>query len=1000
MRVFRRIIVFVLLLSLATSCSTSKKTISKNSFSLAKAGIYEDDEIYIPHLKSERKNYFPDTDFENRWVDSIYNSMSLDEKIGQLFMVAAYSNKDTIHTNSIEKLIKNNKIGGLIFFQGGPYRQAKLTNKYQSLSKIPLFIGIDAEWGLSMRLDSTYRYPWNMTLGAIRDLKLIEKVGVNMAQESKRMGVQFNFAPVLDINTNPKNPIIGFRSFGENKVNVTEHAIALMNGVQSQGVFSTGKHFPGHGDTATDSHSTLPLVSASREHLDKVELYPYKRMFDEGLVSVMVAHLNVPSLESKENSPSSLSYNVVTNLLKTELGFDGLIFTDALNMKGASSFKKPGDIDLEAFLAGNDILLFAENVPLASEKICMAYQEGQISEERLSQSVKKILKYKFKSGLNKYKPIDLRGLSSELNEKSKDDLQYKLYENAITLLKNDDEILPIKELNQKIAYIKLGDDTNETFLSTLQKFADVTEVKISNIDTLKTALSEFDKVIIGFHKSDKAWKKHDFTDTEIKLINEISSVKDVILDVFTKPYSLMQIDDFSKIKGLIVSYQNSIISQEVSAQIIFGTVDAKGQLPVSINESFKPGDGLSTTKLNRLGFSTPENVGMSSKKLAEIDNIAQTAIDRKLAPGMQILVARDGKVVYQKSFGYQTYDKTVKVQNSDLYDVASLTKMVATLPNVMQLYDKKKVTLETKLGDMLHSFRNSNKSEISFKELLSHYGRLQAWQPFYKATLDSVNQPSTKYYRKTFTEGFTKQVTENLFLRDDYHDTIIKKIIDSPLIEKKEYKYSDFTFIILKEYLEKATGRKLDELTYNNFYKTMGMNNTMFNPLQKTDINRIAPTEVDTYFRYALLQGYVHDMEAAMEGGIAGHAGIFSNAMDVAKMMQMYLQNGNYGGKQYFSPETFETFNTCWYCAEGNRRGLGFDKSQLGKEGPTCGCVSPKSFGHTGFTGTMAWADPESGIVYVFLSNRTYPDSNLPNKLSKENIREDIQKIIQEAIIK
>jgi beta-glucosidase-like glycosyl hydrolase/CubicO group peptidase (beta-lactamase class C family) len=991
-----RIGLLIILLFLVTNCSSSKN----NKTVVEKAGFATEEEIYIPHIKSERKNFFPETYAENKWVDSVYNQMTFNEKVGQLFMVACYSNKDTIHTNAIEKLVRNYNIGGLIFFQGGPKRQARLTNKYQALSKVPLFIGIDAEWGLSMRLDSTFRYPFNMTLGAIKDLKLVEQVGVSMAKESKRLGVHFNFSPVLDINTNPKNPIIGYRSFGENKVNVTEHAIALMNGVQSQGVFSTGKHFPGHGDTSTDSHSTLPVVNATLDHIEKVELYPYKRMFDEGLVSVMVAHLNIPSLEPREGYPTSISYSVVNNLLKEQLGFDGLIFTDALNMKGVSNFKKPGDIDLEAFLAGNDILLFAENVPLAVEKIGVAYQEGLISENRLAESIKKILHYKFKAGLNNYKPVEGINIHNDLNPKSNLDLQYQLYENAITVVKNQDAILPIKNLNQKIAYVKMGDDTNSSFVSTLNKYTEVTEVFDANSDSLMTKLNDYETVIIGYHKSDKSWwKSPELSETELQIINRIATQKKVILDCFAKPYSLSNIANFEPIEAVVASYQNGTVVQEVSAELLFGAIDAKGKLPVSINETFKAGDGIATEKLNRLGFTTPENVGMSSEKLNQIEKLAQKAIDGKMAPGMQILVARKGKVIYQKSFGSHTYDTATKVKNTDLYDVASLTKIVATLPNVMQVYDKKKVNLETTLGEMLPIFKASNKEQITFKELLSHYGRMQAWIPFYKATVDSSKMPMEKYYRKVATQGFTKRVSDSLFLRDDYHDTIMKKIINSPLMDKKEYRYSDFTFIILKQYLEKITGKPLDELAYNNFYKTIGMNNTLYNPLQKLDKKVIVPTEIDTYFRHDTIQGYVHDMEAAMENGVGGHAGIFSNAMDVAKMMQLFLQKGNYGNQQYFSEATFTDFNTCWYCTEGNRRGLGFDKPQLGSAGPTCGCVSMSSFGHTGFTGTIAWADPATDIVYVFLSNRTYPDSNLPNKLSKENIREDIQKVIQEAIL-
>lgn len=1005
-RFFLRIALFSALPFLVTNCSSTK--VSKplpvavtNEVALNKTNeIPAGEAVYIQRSKSDRKNFFPDTDAETRWVDSIYNKMTFDEKVGQLFMVAAYSNKDAAHFAELDKLVTENKVGGLIFFQGGPMRQARLTNRFQSLAKVPLFIGIDAEWGLSMRIDSTFRYPFNMTLGAIKDLKLVEQVGTSMAKESKRMGIHFNFAPVLDINTNPKNPIIGYRSFGENKINVTEHALALMNGVQNQGIFSTGKHFPGHGDTSTDSHSTLPVVNASLEHLEKIELYPYKRMFDEGLVSVMVAHLNVPSLEPREGYPTSVSPKVVTDLLRNELGFDGLVFTDALNMKGAANFRKPGDIDLEAFLAGNDILLFAENVPLAEEKICMAYQDSIITDVRLAQSVKKILRYKFKAGLNKYKPIEGINLYNDLNPKSNETLQYQLYENAVTVVKNDGNLLPIRNLNQKIAYVKLGDDTNSSFVNTLKKYTEVTEVSDTNIDTLMTKLTDYETVIIGYHKSDKSWwKSPELTVPELQLIDSISKKKKVIIDCFAKPYSLSRILNFDELEGVIVSYQNGDIAQEVSAEIIFGAVDAKGLLPVSINATYKAGDGISTPKINRLGFATPESVGMSSEKLKEIETYAQKAIDGKMTPGIQVLVARKGKVIYQKSFGKQTYEGNVKVKNSDLYDVASLTKMVATLPNVMQVYDQKKVTLETTLGDMMPIFKGSNKQQMTFKELLSHYGRMQAWIPFYKATLDSAKIPLDKYYKKVYTQGFTKRVSDSLFLRDDYHDTIMKQIIKSPLIDKKEYRYSDFTFIILKQYLEKTLGRPLDDLAVNNFYKTIGMNNTLYNPLTHFDKSVIAPTEIDTYFRHEVIQGYVHDMEAAMEGGVGGHAGIFSNAMDIAKMMQMYLQKGNYGGIQYFSEDTFNTFNTSWFYAEGNRRGLGFDKPQISGAGPTCGCVSMSSFGHTGFTGTMAWADPATDIVYVFLSNRTYPDSNLPNTLSKENIREDIQRVIQGAII-
>ena len=995
---FIKISLYAAFIFLITNCAVSKKT--NTITALKKASFSEEIDIYVPKSKSERKTFFKNSESETNWVDSIYNKMSSREKIGQLYMISAYSNKDSVHENEVKALIEEYKVGGILFFQGGPMRQAKLTNAYQSKSDVPLFIAIDAEWGLSMRLDSTYRYPWNMTLGAIEDLSLIEKVGKNMGNENKRMGIHFNFAPVLDINTNPKNPIIGNRSFGEDKTNVSDKAIAYMKGVQGQGVFSTGKHFPGHGDTASDSHHTLPLVDFSKERIDLVELYPYKRIFDEGLISVMVGHLEIPSLDPRKNLPSSASYNVVTNLLQKQLGFEGLIFTDGLAMKGATDFLGPGDLELAVILAGNDILLGPVDVPAGFEKLETAYKNGILTEERLAYSVKKILRYKYKAGLNKYKPIALENLVQDINPSENDALHYKLYENAITVLKNEKKILPIKNLDQKIAYVKLGDDVNSTFVTTLKKYTEVTEIYNTNIDSLNSELKKYNTVIISFHKLNKTWEKQNFTETELLWLQKIAKHNKVILDIFTKPYSLLPINNFDDIEGLVVSYQNSDISQVVSAELLFGAIEAKGKLPVSINSSFHINEGLSTKKLNRLGFTTPENEGMNPLILSKIDAIAQKAIDGKMTPGMQVLVARKGNVIFQKSYGYHTYDNTTKVSNSDLYDVASISKMISTLPNVMQLYDQNKVNLDTKLKKMVPLFSKTNKENINFKDLLTHYAGLQAWIPFYKATLDTENKPLEKYYHKIADSQFSTKVADGLFIRNDYHDTIMKIIANSPLSIKREYKYSDFTFIILKEYLERKTKKKLEVLSQKNFYSSLGMNNTLYNPLEKFDKNGIAPTEVDNYFRHQVVQGYVHDMAAAMEGGIAGHAGIFSNAMDVAKMMQLFLQKGNYGNKQYFSEKTFDAFNTSYYSSEGVHRGLGFDK-RIGKDGSTCACVSESSFGHTGFTGNIAWVDPETEIVYVFLSNRTYPEvSSEGNKLYKEKIREDIQQIIQEAIVK
>ena len=951
--------------------------------------------LFSSFVFGQKKSNLP----QNQWVDSVYNQLSFEEKVGQLFMVAAYSNKNEAHNKSIDELVEKYKIGGLIFFQDGPVRQAKLTNRYQAKAKVPLFIGIDAEWGLSMRLDSTYRYPWNMTLGAIKDYNLIEQLGKQMAEQSKRMGIHFNFAPVVDINTNPKNPIIGNRSFGEDKINVTKAAIALTKGLQSGGVFATAKHFPGHGDTSTDSHHTLPVINFDSKRIDEVELYPYKELIKNGLASVMVAHLSVPSLESRSGYPSSISYNIVTNILKNELGFEGLIFTDALNMKGASNFKQPGDIDLEAFLAGNDVLLFAENVPVAITKFKAAFESGELTNQRLEYSVKKILKYKYLVDLQNYKEINLTNLFTDLNQSKYDAMNFKLYENALTILKNKDKILPIKRLEkEKIAYVKLGNDSHEDFFQKLNQFVAVTEIKSTNIDSVLVELDAYSRVIIGYHKADGAWKNHDLSIKELLWLDKIAKQNKTIAVFFTKPYSLLKIPDFKNFEGVLVAYQNNIFTNTAAAEAIFGAIDVHGKIPVSIGNEFEVNEGLELNKINRLGFAAPENVGIDANKLAKIDSIANYAINKKITPGMQILVARKGKVIYQKSFGYHTYDKATTVKNDDLYDVASLTKILATLPNLMIQFDKGKINLNSKLGTLLPEFKKSDKSNATVLDMLTHQARFHPWIAFYKATLDSVNKPNLKYYRNRYSDEFPIQVAEQLYLRKDYNDSILKAIADSKLLPKVQYKYSDFSFILMKEYLERITEKPLDELSDDNFYKIIGANRMLYNPLKKFNKEVIIPSEIDTYFRYDTIQGYVHDMAAAMQGGVAGHAGLFANSLDVAKMMQLFLQNGNYGDNQFFTEETFQKFNTCYYCKDQNRRGLGFDKPQLGQEGPTCGCVSMTSFGHTGFTGTMAWADPEKELVYVFLSNRTYPDSNT-NLLSKENIRENIQKIIYEAII-
>jgi len=692
----------------------------------------------------------------------------------------------------------------------------------------------------------------------------------------------------------------------------------------------------------------------------------------------------------------------VTNMLMGELGFNGLIFTDALSMRGALDFRDPGAVELEAIMAGNDVLLIPKDIPKAHELLVNAYREGVISEQRLEQSVKKILMAKYMVGLHHYRPVIEENLIEDLHTPFDDVLYERAIANALTVVKNKESLLPISNLqNTKIGYVNFGDDSGETFLKYLNKYTRVDWVKASSLDEYVTKLKDYDYVVIGFHKSNEnPWKSYKLESDEVTWMYEIARTNKVILDVFTRPYALLDFNTTANFESIILSYQNSEVAQELSAQLIFGAIGANGQLPVFANNDFPAGTSISTSPLKRMQYGVPESVGMDSKKLKVIDSLATHGLYSGMFPGAQILVSRKGKVIYEKNFGYYTPDKSQQVTDSTLYDVASLTKILATLPMVMQVYDKGLINMDTKLPEMLPEYAKSNKSDVTLKLMLSHYAKLQAWIPFYTPTLDKrTSAPAYEYYRRQSEEGFTTKVADHLWMRNDYKDTIYSIIRKSELLPRRVYKYSDLPYYIMKKYLERHHKIGLDQLVQRDLYQSLGASNTTYNPLKHFPLDQIAPTEEDNTFRMQKIQGYVHDQGAAMMGGISGHAGLFSTANDVAKIMQMYLWKGTYGSQQYFKPETFDAFNTCYFCENNVRRGVGFDKPQLGDAGPTCGCVSMTSFGHSGFTGTFTWADPDEEIVYVFLSNRTYPDVD-NRMLISSDLRSLIQEAIYEAIIR
>ncbi|AZQ44524.1 glycoside hydrolase family 3 N-terminal domain-containing protein [Nonlabens ponticola] len=938
---------------------------------------------------------------QQQWVDSVYNSLTQEEKIGQLFMVDLFSNKGTAHINKVRELVKKQKIGGIIFSKGGPMQQAALTNELQAVSKTPMLIAMDAEWGLAMRLDSVHAFPWNMTLGASQTERSSYEVGERIGEHCKRLGVHINFAPDVDINTNPKNPIIGNRSFGEDRGNVTSKAYAFMQGMQSTGTLACAKHFPGHGDTDQDSHKTLPTVKFTAQRIDSVELYPYRKLINNGLASVMVAHLNIPSLESRSGYPTSISKKVVTGMLKEQLDFKGLIFTDALNMKGASNYSEPGAIDLAAFKAGNDVLLISEDIPKSIKLINKAILDGDVTKDRLEHSVKKILMTKYKVGLANYQPIDTVNLVSDLNQEIDEVVHERAMASSITLLKNQDSLLPIKNLEtKKIAYVKVGDDDGSMFFKELKRYTQVDQLSGSNATILNRA-QQYNTIIIGAHRSNATpWKSYTLKKSELELIKQLAQQNVVILDLFLRPYMLEQLTGIESIEAVLMSYQNSEWSQKISAQMIFGAREIEGRLPVSSGE-FKVGAGIDVTSINRLSYGhTPSSVGMNGSMLNKIDSIANLTIEEKGAPGMQIVVARKGKVIFDKNYGHLDYSMNTPVKDDNIYDVASVTKILATLPLVMELEERQVMSLESTIGSLLPKYANTNKDTLTVKQILSHVAQLQAWIPFYRYTLDSItNEPLDNLYAKSRRKDFQTEIADHFYARSIVSDTMLNRIVSSDLREREGYKYSDLPYYMMKDYVESYYSKDLNELTQDHFYQSMGMNHTGYLPLKRFPKIQIAPTENDTLFRRQLVHGYVHDQGAAMQGGIGGHAGLFSTANDVAKIMQMYLQKGTYGGKRYFKEETFDKFNFQYYADDDVRRGVGFDKPSIdGTVGNTCNCLSNKSFGHSGFTGAYTWADPEEELVYVFLANRVHPDAS-NRYLIKEDIRTKIQQIIYDAII-
>ena len=969
------------------------------------------------------------------WADSVMATLSLDERIAQMIMVYGYSNMGPAHEKAVLKEVKRQKVGGILFFQGEPMEQARLTNLYQEEAEIPLLVAIDGESGLGMRLENTITYPANMILGSISENRLIYKLGRDMGRQFKRLGVHMNLAPVADINNNPANPVIGSRSYGEDRYNVTSKVVALMEGMQEQGILVAAKHFPGHGDTDTDSHRALPVIPHERNRLDSLELFPFREAIDRGLTAMMVAHLKVPELDGRENRATTISRPTITGLLKEEMGFRGLIITDALNMKGLSTYFEPGIVEVEAVKAGNDILLMPADVDLAISAIKRAVRQGDINEDAIDASCKKILQAKYWTGAHRGDVIQMQSLAEDLNKPAYQVLFRELVEHSLVLAKNTESAVPIAQLERTtLASVTISKEGTREISRITDKYLEgdhftlASEADFSVLDEMIRKLGAYNTVIVNvLNTSSRSSRKYGISDKTIYFLKQIDPSIKLIVNVAGVPYSLQRFSPIEHIDALILSHKDDPIYQEIALQAVFGGASFSGRLPVSAGNFLSAGEGTDTGPASRLGYASPRDVSLHPDTLVKMEQIIKDAISKKAMPGCQVLVARRGKVVWHRNYGYHSYQKRRPVQTDDIYDLASITKMTSITAALMRLRDLGLFHEDSLMGVYEPIPDSCNKAGLLVADVLAHQSGMEAWIPFYYETLEPLDTSQAlfsssfsrtyplkigerlyfnrniKYvdgiYQKQYSPDYPYQVADDLFLRADWKDTIYRRAYDSEL-KSREYRYSGLGFYMFQQIIETATDTMLYPYVWYNFYNPMGAHTLGYLPLSRFPRERIVPTENDLYFRRQLLQGHVHDMGAAMLGGVSGNAGLFGSANDLAKMMQMFLNGGTYGKRRYIRQSTLELYTSCYNCEEQNHRGLGFNKPVFWEEdaGPACNSASPSSFGHSGFTGTLAWADPEYELLYIFLSNRVHPNMG-NNKLIDMNVRTDVQQVIYNALM-
>jgi beta-N-acetylhexosaminidase len=962
--------------------------------------------LSITSTQAQHTSFLPAT----HWVDSVFKTLTPEQKIAQLMVLRLSSigpNRTiTFYAKEVEEAIRKYNIGAICLFQGGPVKQANLINYFQSIAKTPIMVAIDGENGVGMRMDSVQGLPRQMMMGAVQDPALIYQYGRVVGEQCKRVGIQVNYAPVVDINNNPNNPVINDRSFGEDKYKVAEYGIQYMKGMQDAGTMACAKHFPGHGDVDVDSHYDLPVINKTKEQLDSLELYPFNEIFKAGIGSVMIAHLSVPAIDNTANRATSISKNNVTDLLRKEMNYNGLTFTDALEMKGVAKYYPDGEISLQALIAGNDMLCLPGDIPGSLEKILKAIKKRKLSWKAIDAHVKKVLHAKYEYGLANWAPINTKNLTEDLNSKV-NEMRRLIAEKSLTLLRNQEySIFPLTK-GKKVAYVGFGLTKDNVFAEQVRKDYDAQvyyfDYKLDSAKVepmLQLFKDRYDVVIIGMHNYAR-YPANNFgiSNAAMSLVQGLQKQHRAITLAFGNPYV---IKNFCDAKVLVACYEDDDITQTVAADLIHGRLQAKGKLPVTVCESFKYGDGiiaanplLPIVPAGKLGFKQAQ---MNNA----IDSIVTDAIRQQAIPGAVVLVAKDGKIVFERSYGYLTYDSTEPVYPETIYDLASVTKIMATTVSVIKLYDEGKIDLQKTLGDYLPWVKGSNKENLKLWDVILHQAGLKSFIPFYRETVNVADglSPNWNFYAQKPDSAHRVRVADHMFMRNDWVDTIYSRILTSSLEPDNKYIYSDNDFIFLGKIVEAITGMPLEVYVKTTFYDKLNMTSTGFRPRERFPLDYIAPTEKEAIFRQQLIHGDVHDPGAAMFGGVAGHAGLFSNAYDLAVLSQVLLNGGVLGGQNFFSKKTVDYFTA--YHSDISRRGLGFDKPEKDnatrKEPYPTLSASPLTYGHTGFTGTCFWIDPQYNLTYIFLSNRV--NSPDPNKFGRMNIRPKVHEAIYQALLR